>query len=225
MSGEFAFTGIIKPPPTLSDFNKQWSSKTPGDDSWMDEDIMTRGLSSINNDDPNSIYNQDFFGSVKPSVYFGADGQILSATDTSGAVNTSNAAGTKAYSAGLSQYAAIVSQMAAKYGVPENLIYAVMNTESGGNPNAVSSAGAQGLMQLMPATAKTMGVTNAFDPAQNIEGGVKYLAQMLQRYNGDQKLALQAYNAGPGAVDKFLKGQGTLPAETLAYVPKVNSYA
>lgn len=231
MAGGLSFDGVIQAPMTLGEFNKHFTGSNPvADDSWMDEDFMTRGFSFLKDEDPNSKWNKDMFaqGSVRPSQYLINGQWVDRATAASMPLSTNTALGanasTMANNSALSQYAPIVSQMAAKYNVPESLIYAVMNTESAGNPNAVSPAGAQGLMQLMPNTARTMGVTNSFDPAQNIEGGVKYLALMLQKYGGDQKLALWAYNAGPGTVDKHLSGQGKLPAETAAYVPKINQY-
>jgi soluble lytic murein transglycosylase-like protein len=115
----------------------------------------------------------------------------------------------------------LIAQAAKKYGVEPALIAAVMETESRFNPDAVSQAGARGLMQLMPATARGLGVTDANDPTQAILGGAKLLGQLLDKYNGNRELALAAYNAGSGAVDKH----GGIPpyAETRKYVPLVLS--
>lgn len=116
-------------------------------------------------------------------------------------------------------YAKLVQAAAKKHGVEAAFIRAIMHAESSFRPDAVSSQGAQGLMQLMPATAKMLGVKNALIPAENIEGGVKYLAQLMALYEGDLTRTAAAYNAGPGAVAKY---QGIPPyAETEAYVKRV----
>ncbi len=120
---------------------------------------------------------------------------------------------------GAENYASIARNVAAEMGVDPDLVLRVIQAESGFNPQARSGVGAQGLMQLMPGTARQMGVKNAWDPEQNIRGGVKYLKMMLDRYGGDVALALAAYNAGPGAVDKA----GGIPRikETQNYVAKI----
>ena len=122
-----------------------------------------------------------------------------------------------------SAYAAEIRSAAAEFGVEEAIVRAIMHAESAFNPNALSRAGAQGLMQLMPATARRFGVANAYDPAQNIRGGVEYLAWLLKRFNGDLTLAAAGYNAGEGAVDRH---KGVPPySETQRYVVRVAQLA
>lgn len=117
----------------------------------------------------------------------------------------------------------IIERHAATSGVSPDLIKAVIQVESGFNPAAVSPKGAQGLMQLMPATARELGVVDAFHPEENIRGGVAYLKQLLGQYSQDVQLALAAYNAGPGSVARY----GGIPpyGETQAYVKKVTAAA
>lgn len=116
-------------------------------------------------------------------------------------------------------YSSEISSAAAQFGVDEAVVRAIIHAESSYNPGALSRVGAQGLMQLMPATARRFGVTNAFDPAQNIRGGVQYLGWLLKRFNGDLTLAAAGYNAGEGAVAKY---KGVPPyAETQRYVQRV----
>jgi len=121
------------------------------------------------------------------------------------------------------QYDALIQSAAARYGIDPALLKGLIRAESNFDPNAGSPAGAQGLTQLMPGTAASLGVTNVHDPAQAIEGGAKYLRAQLDAFGGDQTKALAAYNAGPGAVTRY----GGVPpyAETQQYVQRVLGYA
>ena len=118
------------------------------------------------------------------------------------------------------QFDPIIKRHADQHGIRVALVKAVVQVESAFNPGAVSPKGAMGLMQLMPATAEELGVGNPFNPEENIRGGVRYLRLLLDRYDNNEELALAAYNAGPGAVDKY--GE-TIPPyrETRAYVSKI----
>jgi soluble lytic murein transglycosylase-like protein len=150
---------------------------------------------------------------------------LVSSSDTSaGSVNatlssTSSSGSDLVTTEELNNYFAEAS---ATYGVDEKLLKAVAKAESNFNPSAVSSAGAIGIMQLMPSTAAGLGVSDAFDARENILGGAKYLAKLLNKYNGDTSLALAAYNAGSARVDEY----GGIPpfAETQNYVAKVLAY-
>ncbi|WP_246009529.1 lytic transglycosylase domain-containing protein [Brevibacillus fluminis] len=131
--------------------------------------------------------------------------------------------------AGKSEIMDAVKRIAARFHVDNNLVSEVIRAESNFNPNAISGAGAKGLMQLMDATASSMNVNDSFNPVQNITGGTKYLGGLLQKYHGNVKVALAAYNAGPGRIDRlgiatdrdFDAKAGELPLETQKYVAKI----
>jgi len=119
----------------------------------------------------------------------------------------------------LSTYGPTIDDKAREYDVDPKLVYAIIKAESNGQADAVSAKGAKGLMQLMDGTAEELGVADSLDPGQNIAGGTKYLGQLLKKYDGDVKLAVAAYNAGPGTVSKY---NGVPPySETRDYVDKV----
>ncbi|HEY4917272.1 MAG TPA: lytic transglycosylase domain-containing protein [Solirubrobacteraceae bacterium] len=121
------------------------------------------------------------------------------------------------------EYDALIEQAAARNGVNPAVLHGLIQQESGFNPDAVSSAGASGLTQLMPGTASTLGVANTLDPAESIEGGARYLGELTSQFGGNTEDALAAYNAGPGAVEQY----GGIPpyAETQSYVANVISNA
>ncbi len=166
--------------------------------------------------------------SQKSEGQFRADGKnFLSLTkaaktlkqNTVSAVNKAQTTATNIINPTRQQIMEIISNACQKYGVDEKLVQAVVKQESGFNPKATSHCGAMGLMQLMPATAKGLGVKDAYNPVQNVDGGVKHLKGLLARYNGNVVLALAAYNAGGGNVDKY----GGVPPfkETQNYVKNI----
>lgn len=137
---------------------------------------------------------------------------------------TTGVRATRAPDAKSAEFDPLIDEHASAHGVDPDLVRAVIQVESAFNPRAVSPKGAMGLMQLMPATASALGVVNPFDPAQNIGGGVRYLKQLLARYDERVELALAAYNAGPGAVDRY--GQAVPPyRETRDYVRRITRNA
>lgn len=151
-----------------------------------------------------------------PTNAFGA--QLATAMAPATAPATATPAGP-----GANPFAAEITAAAQRHGIDPNLLTGLIRAESSFNPNATSPAGAQGLTQLMPGTAAGLGVTNPLDPVQAIEGGARYLRRQLDRFGGDASKALAAYNAGPGAVERF----GGVPPyeETQNYVRRVLGYA
>lgn len=122
----------------------------------------------------------------------------------------------------LTPYDPLIEQYATRSEVPVELVRAVVQVESGFDPTARSSVGAMGLMQLMPETAAELGVADPYDPADNLRGGITYLKQLLDQYDGNEEIALAAYNAGPGAVERYGNRVPPFP-ETRDYVRKVRS--
>lgn len=139
---------------------------------------------------------------------------------TSKTSSASNKTSTSATSMKKTKYDSYFKKAAKKYGVSESLLKAIAKAESNFNANDVSSAGAIGVMQLMPATAKSLGVDDPYDPEENIMGGAKCIKQKLKEFNGNVRLALAAYNAGSGAV----KRNGGVPSYCKSYISKVLSY-
>ena len=158
-------------------------------------------------------------GSFQPVAAAGFAGALAGALDAGSPPEVPG--GTAAAPAPVppAQIDALVQQNASTWQVDPALIKAVIANESGFDANATSGVGAQGLMQLMPATAASLGVRDAYDPVQNVAGGTRYLKGLLDRFGGDKRLAIAAYNAGPGAVEKY----GDIPPyrETRNYVQNV----
>ncbi|MBF0344588.1 MAG: lytic transglycosylase domain-containing protein [Nitrospirae bacterium] len=166
-------------------------------------------------------------GSVKDDDTKNASKRNASAQDNSSiiAMESNTTAGKKeeksSKSKAIEKYEALINESAQKYGVDPALIKAVIKAESGGEPKALSYAGAKGLMQLMPSTAAGLGVKNSFDPRENIMGGTRYLRQLLDRYNGDVRLTLAAYNWGMGNLERTPQ---KMPSETRNYITRVENY-
>jgi soluble lytic murein transglycosylase-like protein len=157
-----------------------------------------------------------------PAGDFAAALQAATTADASSptAAQSESAAGAVG---GGGEYDSVIEQAAERYGIDPAVLHGLIQQESGFDPSAQSSAGASGLTQLMPGTASSMGVANPLNPTESIEGGARYLSQLMSQFGGNTEDALAAYNAGPGAVQQY---GGTPPyAETQSYVSKVLGYA
>lgn len=174
------------------------------------------------------LISQSNGGSVDMSLvqrFFDQNGINIELCSNTAVNNTAASASVKLEASGLScsaQLDAIFDEASSKYGVDAKFLKAIAKCESGFSTECTSRSGAMGIMQLMPQTAASLGVTNAYDPYQNIMGGARYISEKLAQYNGDKSLALAAYNAGSGNVAKY----GGIPPfkETQNYVAKVMAY-
>lgn len=186
---------------------------------YLDQELVnqiTQQAAMRNTAASSSAENADFAASLtESSKMLGADND-----NTNSQTNTTTASDTTVSSP--EDYEAYFKEASEAYGVSTTILKSIAKAESNFNPSAVSSAGAVGIMQLMPATAASLGVSNSYDARENIMGGAKYISQLLSRYQGNISLALAAYNAGCGNVDKY----GGIPpfTETQNYVKKVLSY-
>lgn len=155
----------------------------------------------------------------------GFSAQLATATAAPGPARAlmGSAVASASAGAGTTPFAAEIESAATRYGIDPSLLTGLIRAESNFDPDAGSPAGAQGLTQLMPETARSLGVTDPTNPAESIDGGARFLSEQLRAFGGDPELALAAYNAGPGAVQQY----GGVPpyAETQAYVKRVLGYA
>lgn len=200
------------------DLRKAWETLRAQEDAFYRTSQAARAARKPLTNTANSTFASTAGASASgASASTAAAAQTLTAADSSGTVTVDTPY--EVASDGTVTMEQIFQKAAAKYGVSSNLLKAVAKVESGYQPDVVSSAGAIGVMQLMPGTASSLGVTNAYDAEQNIMGGAKLLSQLLNQYNNNLDLALAAYNAGPGNVAKY----GGAPPYTQKYISMIKS--
>jgi len=165
--------------------------------------------------------NADFASALQAATTADTSGSAAPGTQPAGLAQPAVQGVGESAEAG--EYESLIAQAAARNGLDPAVLHGLIQQESGFNPSATSSAGAAGLTQLMPGTASSLGVSNPLDPAESIEGGARYLGRLMSEFAGNTTDALAAYNAGPGAVQKY----GGVPPypETQSYVSKVLGYA
>ena len=170
---------------------------------------------------PSSTGSLSATASQVPAGDFAAALQTATMADSSPTAAQSESAAGAGADGG--EYDSVIEQASERYGIDPAVLHGLIQQESGFDPSAQSSAGASGLTQLMPGTASSMGVSNPLNPTESIEGGARYLSQLMSQFGGNTEDALAAYNAGPGAVQQY----GGIPpyAETQSYVSKVLGYA
>lgn len=213
----------IKPLRTFSDSSKRHTTITSFDDVLNDKEKAIKTTDTDNNkiNEKNSSYNDKDVIYTNPKT-----GDVYKYKDVADESNncikksSGSSKTTSASSMKKTKYDSYFKAAAKKYNVSESLLKAIAKAESDFNPNDVSSAGAIGIMQLMPETAAGLGVKNPYDPKQNIMGGAKCISLKLKEFNGNVRLALAAYNAGSGAVRR----NGGVPSYCKSYVNKVLSY-
>lgn len=204
---------------TITAFRKVLQTEKSGADTESaDQTNNTQGQSGVNHS--GVVFRDPVTGGTVRYVEAGSEEDKTSSTSKTASTSGATTKTTSASSMKTTKFDAYFKKAARKYGVSESLLKGIAKAESNFNERDLSSSGAMGVMQLMPETARSLGVSDPYDPEQNIMGGAKCIAQKLKEFSGDVKLALAAYNAGSGAV----KRAGGIPSKCQNYVKKVLSY-